>query len=306
MRFDFDTIEKLVRSPPGELVAGAALAGIVWKFFEKVEAVLNEDTKLEIALWLLDVGVGREMKKWHDTFSTIFYRIFGRKAISWTAVASSSIVTICTLIVMNIFNIIWGEGEFLGIREALAIFPLQIIVNLAPDFLSVAATRFFLGRLQGLTKIRTTIGILLANTCIALLIALVALSIMMSLQASRAYEVLYDRIVYRATPAEVDVAIAKEFSEQPEVLKIFMEGRRGRVAGTPVLLASLFTSIWTWLYITSAFLLNLARRFDIGFQWFNQKFDIEKKPLSAIGLVAGALVSLVYWGAAIGAHLMNK
>ena len=41
--------------PPmvGQLVAGAALAGIVWKCFERVEAVLTEQTKFEIAVWLV-------------------------------------------------------------------------------------------------------------------------------------------------------------------------------------------------------------------------------------------------------------
>jgi hypothetical protein len=33
------TITHLINSPPGQLAAGAALAGIVWKFFERVEAV---------------------------------------------------------------------------------------------------------------------------------------------------------------------------------------------------------------------------------------------------------------------------
>jgi hypothetical protein len=60
-----------------------------------------------------------------------------------------------------------------------------------------------------------------------------------------------------------------------------------------------FTSIWLWLYAGSGFLLKAARRFDIGFDWFNRKFDIEKKPLQSIGLVAGALVAVVYWAAVI-------
>jgi hypothetical protein len=50
----FDTIAKLINSPPGQLAAGGVLAGIVWQFFEWVESVLNENTKLEIAVWLLD------------------------------------------------------------------------------------------------------------------------------------------------------------------------------------------------------------------------------------------------------------
>jgi hypothetical protein len=44
-----DTITKLIQSPPGQVAAGGVLAGILWKFFERVEAVLTDNTKLEIA-----------------------------------------------------------------------------------------------------------------------------------------------------------------------------------------------------------------------------------------------------------------
>jgi hypothetical protein len=56
---------------------------------------------------------------------------------------------------------------------------------------------------------------------------------------------------------------------------------------------------WLWLYAGSGFLLKAARRFDLGFDWFNRKFDIEKKPLQSIGLVAGALVAVVYWAVVV-------
>ena len=65
-----------------------------------------------------------------------------------------------------------------------------------------------------------------------------------------------------------------------------------------------FTSIWLWLYAGSGFILKAARRFDIGFEWFNRKFDIEKKPLQSIGLVAGALVAIVYWTVASVRYLL--
>jgi hypothetical protein len=60
-------------------------------------------------------------------------------------------------------------------------------------------------------------------------------------------------------------------------------------------MAILFGPIWLWFYAVSGFILKAARRFDIGFEWFNRKFDIEKKPLQSIGLVAGALMAPVYW-----------
>jgi hypothetical protein len=66
-----------------------------------------------------------------------------------------------------------------------------------------------------------------------------------------------------------------------------------------------FTSVWLWLYAGSGFLLKAARRLDFGFQWFNRKFDIEKKPLQSIGLVAGALVAIVYWTAVIVSRVVG-
>jgi hypothetical protein len=59
--------------------------------------------------------------------------------------------------------------------------------------------------------------------------------------------------------------------------------------------SAFITSIWLWLYAGAGFLLIAARRLDIGFRCFNRHFDIEHKPLSAIGLVAGGLVALVWW-----------
>src|SRR5579863_7933453 len=78
-----DTITKLIQSPPGQLAAGGVLAGIVWKFFERVEAVLTDNTKLEIAVWLLGVKVGKRVEPWHGTFTKVFDRVFGTKHLSW-------------------------------------------------------------------------------------------------------------------------------------------------------------------------------------------------------------------------------
>ena len=73
----------------------------------------------------------------------------------------------------------------------------------------------------------------------------------------------------------------------------------------PLLLSGFVTSVWLWVYAGSGFLLKAARRFDIGFDWFNRKFDIEKKPLQSIGLVAGALVAIVYWVAVIVSRVVG-
>src|SRR5579862_8242442 len=72
-----ETITKVINSPPGVLVAGGALFGIVYKFFEKIEGVLNENSKLEIAVWLLGVKVAPALQTWPETFRRAFDRVLG-------------------------------------------------------------------------------------------------------------------------------------------------------------------------------------------------------------------------------------
>src|SRR6266481_4303209 len=80
------TITNLINSPPGVLVAGAALAGIVWKSFERIDGVLSDQTKFEIAVWLVGVKVGQKAESWPDTFAKVFDRVFGEKHLSWKLV----------------------------------------------------------------------------------------------------------------------------------------------------------------------------------------------------------------------------
>ncbi len=97
-------IAKLINSPPGQLAAGGVLAGIVWKFFERVEAVLNDDTKLAIAVWLLGVKVGNRVEPWPDAFAKMFDRVFGKDFLSWRCFLTSSIASVCLSIIIMIIN----------------------------------------------------------------------------------------------------------------------------------------------------------------------------------------------------------
>jgi hypothetical protein len=65
------------------------------------------------------------------------------------------------------------------------------------------------------------------------------------------------------------------------------------------------TSIWLWLYVISGALLKTARSFDIGLDWVSRYFNIEKKPLQSIGLVAGVFVAVAYWTVVIIYHLLT-
>jgi hypothetical protein len=71
-----------------------------------------------------------------------------------------------------------------------------------------------------------------------------------------------------------------------------------------VMLPAIWTSIVLWLYGLSGLVIRIIQRLDLGFDWFNRTFDIEEKPLSAIGLVAGSFVALFYWSWATFRHFV--
>jgi hypothetical protein len=76
-------------------------------------------------------------------------------------------------------------------------------------------------------------------------------------------------------------------------------------AGQECLVPVVIMGISIWLPFVSGFLLKAARRLDLGFDWFNRTFDIERKPLQSIGLVAGALVAVVYWSVVIVSRVIG-
>jgi hypothetical protein len=286
----FDTVTKVVQSPPGQLAAGAALGGIVWKFFERVEAVLKDDTKLEIAVWLLGVKVGEKVEPWPDTFAKVFDRVFGEKHLSWrcfwrSLLASYSLTLIALLassIIVNrsVASILASNEQSVTLR-AIGWIILVFISNALPDYLSLLKSRWGLGVIRRHPSLWWTLGILTLDVIATVYLTFVGFLLLM----------------LAISPGEIS-----------EVFPIFIHPIRflkGLIDASVkyqlwyVLFPTFFTIIWLWLYAASGFVLKAARRFDLGFEWFNRKFDIEKKPLQSIGLVAASLVALICWAFAI-------
>jgi len=327
----FTTVTHLINSPPGQLVAGGVLAGIVWKFFERVEAVLNDDTKLEIAIWLVGrKKFGPKVQPWPETFARLFDRVFGTRHLSWKCFWRCCLASYVVFIIAVIIAITLSADRSpwnIGVVRVLAVFLIVLFTNAIPDYLSLLETRYIL-RLMLLYKTLKVHAILLFTDllltvyfgCIGAIFLsacqqqFVLQSVLGSVSITPS---VGDQVLHAAThPIETiragiagDIRIVTDVfmshpnppSAQPTVALYGGDLKIGR----PIIVASCVTSIWLWLYAGSGFLLKAARRFDIGFDWFNRKFDIEKKPLQSIGLVAGALVAVVYWATVIVSRVVG-
>jgi len=150
-----DIITKFINSPPGKLAAGGVLAGTVWKIFERVEAVLTDTTKFEIAVWLVGVDLGRETEPWPATFAKAFDGVFGTKHVSWMCFWRSCAVSFVCL--FSGAAIVWSlsgyprhwlhDWQFL---RSLILF--GFVLNAIPNYLSLLKSRLLLDRIVRLSS----------------------------------------------------------------------------------------------------------------------------------------------------------
>jgi hypothetical protein len=178
-------------------------------------------------------------------------------------------------------------------------FPVSLVVGLLlPDYLSLFETRLMLRVLRRFKSFSWSVLVLLADAAITGVTSLVG-AIAGTDYASAFYR---DDWTGRLLDLLTLPGLAVNVFDMPirQVMGKVMLGPVAHHGYESILFyPGLFSCLWLWLYAGSGFLLKFARRFDVGFDWFNRKFDIEKKPLSAIGLVAGCIVAVLWWGVVV-------
>ena len=246
-----------------------------------------------------------------QTCALPIWRCFGRSCLASYATA---LVAVCLAITTNaVYDYskapdiaykvtVAGVVSSLKLVAPVVLF-LVLVGNVVPDYLSLLKTRLFLRLLPPNRSISMMTAVLVSDLCVTTLLAIIA---------SRMAQLVAWKIVFFQNPLvrQYFSAFGVDFQpwrvpskvpwwlliSAPNFYRLYFVIRNSQLL---YVLPLFFTSIWLWLYAGSGFLLKAARRFDLGFEWFNRHFDIEKKPLQSIGLVAGALVAVVYWAAVI-------
>jgi len=287
--------QNLVTAALLQLAVGWSLAAIVWVFFERVDNLLTPSTKFEISGWLIGLNVSTKIAPWPDTFLSIFYRVFGRDALSFRCFLSSGIASYSLAVVVILISLANGPSNpYAAISVLHDVAPKLLMValftNVLPDYLALLVTRGILLLLRrsrnGLVWLFLLVVDLAATAAIG-----IALWMFMFLLTFGVWGEYYDAALEATPIARPDASLA----EPTEVVLATLFDYSFYLWFCPVFR----TSIWLWLYVTSGYLLKVARRVQIGFDWFTRIFDIEKQPLAAVGLVAGLLVAIVYWTAVI-------
>lgn len=305
MHVDWATVGK-------HLAAGGVLFYGVMKFFDAVGDRLNEDTRLGIALWLLGVKTAERVRKWPDHFARMCDRVFGDRYVSWRSFLVSSFITGFWVVTA------WAWGTITG---AIA-YPLwndtTILPTMDPSTLllvrSMSASPIVMlsAHISGIFLVALLFSIL--PSYLALIETRLLLSLMV--KSGHLWQIILLFLCYLILTAiigslgiVVNIVIAGLILGGVTLVspwRVFMDFIRSGYWGVAIFVAapSFFTGVWLWLYLGSGFLFGMARRLDLGFQWFTSHMDIERKPLQCVGLASGAITAIVYWGAALTIHLL--
>jgi hypothetical protein len=314
------TITNLINSPPGQLVAGGVLAGIVWKFFEKVESVLKDDTKLEIAVWLLDVRVGKKVETWPQTFETLFETVFAHNHFSTKCFGRSCFASLVSLVVLVLITMGSYQENLLGEPVNVSYFTstgilrnqitapfwkylaiASIVGLIIPDYISLFETRLMLRVLRWIRGVSVgSILVLVLDGVITFSTAIIGANVGYAFSSHFLEAAWLGRVLEVFTIPGLAFDVMHRLTEyMREVFLVSKNGQSGYSVTRLIVFPGCLSSIWLWLYVASGFIVKFSRWFDAVFDWFNSKVDIERKPLSAIGLVAGALVAVVGWTAVV-------
>jgi len=256
----------------------------------------------------------------------VFNWTFGEQQLSWQCLTrsayASSIILLCLVLIFRVaFGV--GFGPLLALHGSVpgAIFPqlvsspidgaIQVILGFLvmavfPDYLALGKTRLLVRSAHGHGSFSEIAFLVTADIFFSVAISfLFAVAVLWSVDTLATWHrgAMTLALLDWAAWVELDIQAMNEWvmSATPggegilgaahlifrAMVTSFME-RRHLLSLLPLFLCStLFTSVWTILILLSTSVLKLFAPVHRFTAWF---FDVEKHPVHAIGIVAGALV----------------
>ncbi len=209
-------------------------------------SLLNQDRRDDVALWLM----GEHASSWSQSFIRLFDAVFGKNHFSVRCFFRSATAT---LVAVLLIWLLMGSADTIGLRMRSdmtlgSVLVIGLIINLLADYVSLLETRWLLGKMP-----RSIIGqilVLIFDLAVSALIIWIAI------------------FAYINSP--LHVGEIETFAEILGVFSIF----------SVFFYSTFLTSVWTWAYIVSTWLMRLAMRLRVSY-WL----DVEGKPIKVLFLL---------------------
>lgn len=282
--------------------ASVPLAYSVSKVFDWFDGGMSPSARERLSSWLRSVPGEDDAESWANVFPRLIDRVFGEKPLSWSFFLRPSAVSIIAVTTVGLLMwAIYGSEALLSDESAswadFSIFPVSaLVVNCVPDYFSLLVSRWIVRAIaKRPAPLRTSILLvidLMATTAlyvIAVSCWVVAFGLLFNrfFWGSRGHELLADtRLIFWQ-----DLRLVVRFSDPGFNVFYF---------------ASLFTSIWVWLYVLASTGIRLVHNLKALWGALIPVLSVDDKPMQAIGRVAGVLAAGAYLLGCCGVWLTHR
>lgn len=292
------------------LFKGLTLIGIVAgvaKGFEWADGGLSQESRFTLSKWLKSVPGEEQINAWASVFPNLIDRVFGRRALSWKFLFRSCIASVAAVTITTTLEaVVYGRGAFPTAKNwnvfvNFAYYcALSFPINGVPDYLSLVFSRFIVRQMAKRPTAPRVSFLLLLDAVASAGIALAALLFVapyLTLFTAYGWKDIYSHNVHEMLTNDLYTAkvylLALGSAEYGPFLRIYV-------------IASLFTSIWVWLYVLASVAIRILH--TVRFMWLKllPLLSINDKPMQAIGRVAGIVAGFGYLGLLAAVWLLKQ
>jgi serine/threonine protein kinase len=259
--------------------------------FREGEKLMSGESRAQVTDWLLRENFADRPANWPSTFVDLFDAVFTENHLSWTCFRRSALTSMLVLSVLfagfSGFGLITLPTSLLGWAEITALLGIPIALNVVIDYISLFETRWVLGRMSASDRIPVHVMYLVVDLVLTALCIILPVSILQvfglglmtefSMWSSAFWYQLYSAIL---NMTELFVTFTGEYlGEIPRVMSV-------------MLLSTLFTSVWGWLYAGAGLILRITHPVLASLDWLKRHLNVETHPVHAMGMLLVFLTSL--------------
>jgi hypothetical protein len=285
------------------LLNGASIVATAYaiaKAFDWLDDLISDESRVALWYYLADFPSDERIESWASVFPKLIDKVFGRRAISWSFFFRSSIASVLAVSVL-FFIIVLPLGlngpQFLSITGLLIVL-IALVSNVTTDYVSLIVSRTFIQLIERFPKLHTililltldfavTAGLGIFCTTVAINVFYIVLEVMRICYGYSTLGDLPNNLSILLSPSSWNLAHTYHL--------LFRADTTHDIHFTAVVrvffLSGFFTSVWLWIYIVSIFAIKAFHRIEPRWLTLLPYLNIEKKPMQAIGRIAGILAA---------------
>jgi hypothetical protein len=290
--FSAPSMNSKVLDPLVHFIDGATvllIIGGVAKVFEWLEGGLNEEKKGALASWLRDTRVDSKAESWTTVFPSLIDRVFGTRPLSIEFIFRSCIASLIAVALTVVFYARAHGINPLHSPDTTLLVGSAVISNCIPDYLSLLVSRAIVKWMARNPRSIRVAYLLLLDVAVTAIIAVgsawlaelcVGATMMWNDGHLDSLGIFWEYML-------------KKLPYKPGFFAIFRSSSPANVF-TTFFYSAFFTSVWVWLYVVSAAVIKLLHKTQAFWTHLLGFLDLDEKPLSSVGRVAGLLAGASY------------